>query len=213
MTMKVLIADDDSITRKTLEASLSSWGYDVETVEDGDQALEALAKDNRAGVAIIDWMMPGLSGLELCKKVKETQTDHPPHMIMLTSKDLQADIIEGLSSGADAYIKKPFFNDELRARIQAAERIVELQDALKSKVEELEESLTHIKQLQGIIPICMHCNKIRSEQEDWERMEKYIMEHSDATFSHGVCPECVEEHYPEHKDAILKSVAENKKDK
>lgn len=86
--MKILVADDDSITRKTLAASLSNWGYDVEIVEDGNQAFEALNKDNRAGVAIVDWMMPGLSGLELCKKIKASQKDHPPHMIMLTSKDL-----------------------------------------------------------------------------------------------------------------------------
>lgn len=202
--MKVLIADDDSITRKTLEASLSKWGYDVESVENGEQAFEALNKDKHPGVAIIDWMMPGLSGLELCKKIKKTNSDNPPHLIMLTSKDLQEDIIEGLSSGADAYIKKPFFDDELHARIKAAERIVGLQESLKNKINELQESLDHVKQLQGVIPVCMHCHKIRNDEESWDEMEKYIMEHSDATFSHGVCPVCIEEHYPSHKDAILK---------
>lgn len=201
--MKVLIADDDSITRKTLEASLSKWGYDVEVVENGDEALVALNKKDRAGVAIVDWMMPGLNGLELCKKVKESEPENPPHLIMLTSKDLQKDIIEGLDSGADDYIKKPFFNDELHARIMAAERVVELQNKLKEKVDQLQHSLDHVKQLQGVIPVCMHCNKIRNDKESWDAMEKYIMDHSDATFSHGVCPTCVDEHYPEHKDAIL----------
>lgn len=202
--MKVLIADDDSITRKTLEASLNKWGYDVETVENGNDAFEVLNKENHPAVAIIDWMMPGLSGLDLCKKVKGLTSDNPPHLIMLTSKDLQEDIIEGLSSGADAYIKKPFFNEELHARVKAAERIVELQTSLKDKVIKLEESLNHVKQLQGVLPVCMHCHKIRNDEESWDAMEKYIMEHSDATFSHGVCPVCIEEHYPEHKDAILK---------
>jgi len=205
--MKVLIAEDDAITRKILVRSISKWGYDVEVAEDGNSAYDALSRDDHAGIAIVDWMMPGMDGTELCRKIKSDQREHPPHMIMVTSKDEKGDVIEGLMSGADDYIKKPFLYDELKARIGAAGRIVALQEALSDKVKELEEAMAQIKQLTGIIPICMHCHKIRTDEpgtEAWLRLERYIMQHSEATFSHGVCPECVEEHYPDQKDAVLK---------
>ena len=110
------------------------------------------------------------------------------------------DIIAGLEAGADDYIGKPYEKDELRVRVKVGERITALQSALVEQVRSLQEALAHVKTLQGILPICMHCHKIRNDQQSWQRLEKYIAEHSDAKFSHGLCPECMKKHYPDFNE-------------
>ena len=104
--------------------------------------------------------------------------------------------MRGLEAGADDYIVKPVDSQELRARINAGVRIIELQKALADRVRELEEEKKHVKTLQGLIPICMHCHRIRDDKEIWERLETYIERHSNAAFSHALCPECLEKYYP-----------------
>jgi hypothetical protein len=98
--------------------------------------------------------------------------------------------------GADDYIAKPYDIPELRARVDVGRRMVEVQGQLVDRVRELRAALDHVKTLQGILPICMHCHKIRNDSNSWDRIEKYIEEHSKAEFSHGLCPECLEKHYP-----------------
>jgi len=112
-------------------------------------------------------------------------------------KDRKEDIVSGLDAGANDYVIKPFEQEELRARLRVGERVVELQSALNDRVKELQKALSHIKTLQGILPICMHCHKIRDDQDVWQRLEKYIAEHSGVQFSHGLCPECRKKYYPD----------------
>ena len=98
-------------------------------------------------------------------------------------------------SGANDFIGKPFHHEELRARLSVGRRIIEMQSTLESRIIALQDAISHIKRLQGILPICMHCHKIRTDKESWEKIEHYITEHSDAQFSHGLCPECLGKYY------------------
>jgi DNA-binding response OmpR family regulator len=186
--MRVLIAEDDAISRRVLEVFLRRWGYEVESVEDGDAAWGRLQQEDAPRLVILDWMMPGMGGVEICRRVRELA--RPTYLILLTSRTGSEDIVEGLEAGADDYVTKPFNREELRARVQGGTRVVELQRSLAERVEQLEQALARVKQLQGLLPICSYCKKIRDDGNYWRQVEAYITEHSEAVFSHGICPEC-----------------------
>lgn len=196
--MRILIAEDDVTSRAVLMGVLKKQGHEVVVTVNGAEAWNAMQQPDAPRLAILDWMMPEMEGLEVCRRIQTLETDRPPYLIMLTAKDEKADIIAGLEAGADDYLAKPFDPGELRARVEVGRRVVELQQAITERVRDLEAALNQVKLLQGIIPICCLCHKIRTDQECWEQMEKYITEHSEAKFSHGICPECMKKHYPEY---------------
>ena len=193
--MKILIAEDSDITCLKLNTILTNWNYDVVTAQDGTEAWETLTGKDAPKLALLDWNMPGMSGVELCQKIRKEVSDST-YIILLTARDDKHEIIEGLRSGANDYIVKPFDIDILKVRIEAGQRVLDLQTSLANQIAELKKAARHIKRLQGIMPICMYCKKIRNDQQSWEQMEKYISEHSNAQFSHGICPNCVHEHFP-----------------
>jgi sigma-B regulation protein RsbU (phosphoserine phosphatase) len=194
--MRILIAEDNLISRKLLNVALKKWGYDVVAVNDGVAAWEELQKTDAPKLVILDWMMPEMDGLQVCQRVKESGNPDPPYIIILTAKTHKEDIVTALEAGANDYITKPFNNAELRARVRVGQRMVEMKDALAAQVIELRTALEHIKTLQGIIPICSFCKKIRDDQGYWSQVEAYLSRHSDAQFSHGFCPECMGRHFP-----------------
>jgi sigma-B regulation protein RsbU (phosphoserine phosphatase) len=195
--MKVLIAEDDLTSRQILEALLKKWGYEVIAVANGVDALEHLTAAEPPRLAVLDWMMPGLDGVEVCRRVRTPGASDPPYIILLTAQSNKRDIVAGLAAGADDYVVKPFDYSELQARIEVGVRVVTLQRDLATRILELQDTLEHVKTLQGLLPICMHCKSIRTDEESWEKIEKYIGDHSDAEFTHGLCPECLEKYYPE----------------
>jgi len=197
--VKILAAEDDRTSRLLLESVLKKWGYEVVSACDGNEAWAALQAEDAPRLAVLDWMMPGMDGIEICRKVRAQDERHPTYIILLTALGRKEDIVQGLEAGADDYVTKPFDSRELQARVRAGQRVVELQSALANRVAELQEALDHVKTLQGILPICMHCHRIRDDNESWQRIDAYISEHSDAEFSHGLCPECLEKYYPEPK--------------
>jgi DNA-binding response OmpR family regulator len=190
--MEILIAEDDAVSRRLLELCLIRWGYEVVIAKDGIEALQILSREDRPALAILDWMMPGMDGLELCRKVRENQEMQPVHIILLTARNGKADVLLGFEAGADDYISKPFDREELRARVQVGVRLVELQRKLAERVKELTHALEQVKQLQGLLPICSYCKKIRDDNNYWQKVESYIGQHSEAQFSHGICPDCFE---------------------
>jgi sigma-B regulation protein RsbU (phosphoserine phosphatase) len=196
--MKVLIADDDVTTLRVLERHLRKWGYEVITAGDGNDAWSRLQDPGAPRLVILDWMMPGLDGIEICRRVRQLEHGNLTHIIILTARETPEDVVVGFAAGADDFIKKRFDKDELRARVKVGERIVELQQALASRIRELEEAMSHLKRLQGILPICMHCHRIRDDREVWQRLEEYITEKSDAMLSHSLCPACLKQYYPEY---------------
>ena len=112
--MKILVAEDDALTLKMLERKLRSWGYEVVSVTEGNAAWEKTQQDDAPNLLLMDWMMPGMDGIEICRKLKQQPADIPMYIILLTARDQEDDIVAGLDAGADDYITKPFGNNELR---------------------------------------------------------------------------------------------------
>jgi len=198
--MRVLIAEDDAISRRLLEANLMRIGYDVVTVENGAEAWQALSAEGGPRLAVLDWMMPEMDGAEVCRRVRGEASLRYIYLILLTARGRKEDRAQGFDAGADDYLTKPFDTQDLRARISVGRRILDLQTALTSKVDELEDALHQVKQLQGLLPICMHCKKIRDEEATWHQLEAYIEQRCDAAFTHALCPDCLAQHYPEIRE-------------
>ena len=209
--MRILIAEDDLTSRKILEKVLVSNGYEVTVTADGKAAFDVLLGEDPPKLALIDWMMPKLDGIEVCRRLRAEGKTTAMYLILLTARGNKQDIVSGLESGADDYIIKPFEKDELLARVQAGQRILGLQSELNNKVEELQDAIAQVKTLQGIIPICAHCHKIRGDDERWEKMENYIENNSGAEFSHSICDECLEKLYPEDDEEESKAGEELEK--
>ncbi len=194
--MKILIAEDDRISRRLLEMTLQRLEFEVILTENGARALEVLNGPDPPQLAILDWMMPELDGVEVCREIRSQERDKYTYIIFLTARGQKKDIITALESGADDYLTKPFDPQELRSRLQVGLRILKLESALAGKVEELERAIHHVKTLQGLLPICMYCKKIRDDSDSWHRLESYIEKHTDAIFTHSLCSDCLDEHFP-----------------
>lgn len=188
--MKILIAEDDAVSRRVLEATLIRFGHDVVVAADGAEAWAVLEAEDAPRLAILDWMMPEIDGVEVCRRLRSTPSATPPYLILLTAKSAKEDVVTGLDAGANDYLTKPFDRAELRARVQVGAHVLELQSNLAERVSELEDALAQVRQLQGLLPICSYCKKIRDEQNFWQRVDSYISEHTDVMFSHGICPDC-----------------------
>ncbi|MCX5856051.1 MAG: response regulator transcription factor [Deltaproteobacteria bacterium] len=195
--MRILIAEDDFTSRTVLTAVLKKQGHEVEATVNGAEAWKAMQQPDAPRLAILDWMMPEMNGLDVCRRIRALERDQPPYIIMLTSKGEKDDIVVGLDAGADDYLGKPYDPGELCARINVGRRMVEMQAALAAKIEELRQAIDQIKTLRGIIPICANCKKIRDDQGYWNQVEIYVRDHTEAEFSHSICPECMKELYPE----------------
>lgn len=188
--MRILIAEDDPVSRRVLEATLRRWGHEVEVTCNGAEAWERLQEPSAPRVAILDWMMPEVDGVEVCRRVRALPGGGRFYLILLTAKGESADVVTGLDAGADDYVVKPFDRQELHARLRAGERLMRLQEALAQRVRELEDTLAEVKTLQGILPICSYCKNVRDDQDYWQQVEAYLGKHSGVQFSHGICPGC-----------------------
>jgi DNA-binding response OmpR family regulator len=197
--MRVLLAEDDPVSRHLVKRLMVDWGYEVIEATDGEKAWEIMRGPGAPRMAVLDWVMPELDGIEVCRRLRKRKGADYVYVILLTAKRQKEDIVVGLDAGADDYITKPFDDSELRSRLRVGRRILELEDDLSRKVNELEEALGHVKQLQGLLPICMHCKKIRDDKNTWHRLETYIEENSEALFSHALCEECMAKFYPSVK--------------
>jgi sigma-B regulation protein RsbU (phosphoserine phosphatase) len=173
--MKTLIAEDDRELRETLSFLLRFEGHDVVEAANGLEAWHEFER-SRFTLVLSDWMMPQLDGLELCRRIRETERPYYPYVILLTALKGKDHFLQAMRAGIDDFISKPFDVDELRAKLHVAERIVTLQD--------------RVQRLEGILPTCMYCKKIRDENQIWVSIEQYITKRSDAEFSHGICPDC-----------------------
>lgn len=205
--LRVLIADDDSASNVLLKRLLLRWGFDIITAFDGAHAWKILQEENAPPIAILDWMMPEMDGLEVIRRVRAREADgledlgaaaavRRAYLILLTTRTEKDDIIAGLKVGADDYLTKPFHQGELLARVEVGLRMIAMEGILAAKVEELATALDQIKTLKGILPICASCKKIRDDAGYWNQLEAYLSEHTEAAFSHSICPECRVKLYP-----------------
>jgi len=177
--MNLLLAEDDAVARMTLSAVLKGLGYEVTEAEHGGEAWANLQL-GYFPVVISDWSMPEVDGPELCRRMRARATDRYSYFLLITATGGKQRYLEGMEAGADDFITKPVDTDELRARLKAAERILGLRQ--------------HVQQLEGLLPICAYCKRIRDAAENWESIERYVEDRSNAQFSHGYCPDCYEKH-------------------
>jgi diguanylate cyclase (GGDEF)-like protein len=140
--VRVLIADDSVVSRHLLEATLRKWGYEVVSASDGATAWDILQRDDAPALAILDWMMPRMTGLEVCRLVRQMNRERYTYILLLTSRSQKEDLIEGMESGADDYVTKPFDQHELKVRLRAGTRIIELQSELLAAREALRDQAT-----------------------------------------------------------------------
>lgn len=141
--MRILAAEDEPVSRSLLENFLQQWGYDVITAMDGNEAWSVLQQDDAPKLAILDWMMPGMDGVRICREVRRRAPDRYTYILLLSAKSQKGDLLEGMNAGADDYVTKPFDPDELRARLRAGRRILDLQDSLLATREAMNAPATH----------------------------------------------------------------------
>jgi DNA-binding response OmpR family regulator len=188
--MKILLAEDDPGSNEILDTTLKHMGMEVVNTHDGNAAWEALQVADPPPIAILDWKMPYLCGDEICRRARAVPALRHLYIILVTGMARQDDIVAGLNAGANDYIPKPYNSVELQARLRVGLRVVKLQSELFARIHELETSLTHIKRLQGLLPICVVCKKIRNDQNYWQQVDGYFSEHADLRFNRSICPEC-----------------------
>lgn len=176
--MKILVCDDDITTTAYLDGMLRKMGYVPIVCNTGNEALLFLACEEPPKMAIIDWVLPDISGIDVCRNVRNSKTLLSLHIILLTSNNRPEDLAEGLAAGANDYMTKPFSAIELEARLGVGKRIVSLQ--------------SEVKTLTGLLPICAWCKKIKSDNQSWVKIEDYVKDRTDASFSHGGCPDCLQ---------------------
>jgi len=195
--MHILIAEDDTTSRILLTGVLTKLGHDVTTAIDGAAAWDILQRRDAPALAILDWMMPGMDGLEVVQRTRALEAAQRPYLIMLSARADKSDMIAGLEAGADDYLSKPFHAGELKARVEVGCRVIDMQQVLAIRLEQLQEAHDRIKTLRGIIPICACCKMIRTDGGYWEQVEHFVQDHTEAEFTHGICPTCITTHYPE----------------
>lgn len=188
----ILVVDDQPANLKVLLSFLQEHDYRVYMVDSGQRALDILPKI-QPDLVLLDVMMPGMNGFEICRRIKADKELAALPIIFMTALDSVRDKVAGFSAGAVDYITKPFQQVEVLARINT-------HITLRKRERELEEALEEIKTLTGILPICAYCKQIRNDNGYWQQVEEYITQHSQAMFSHGVCPTCYKK-VMEHLDA------------
>jgi len=175
--VKILTVEDDAVARAVLRRALHKLGHEVVEAKDGQEAWTRLEAEP-VRVIVSDWMMPNLSGLELCQKLRARADAEYVYFILITANSADsANRIAAADAGVDDFLSKPLNIEELWMRLRVAERILKFS--------------TQVRQLEELLPICSYCKKIRDDQNYWQQMEGYINERTGSEFSHSVCPDCM----------------------
>lgn len=205
------MADDARVDAAMLSRALRGWGYEPVVVDDGTAVMDKLIAGELPSVLILDWNMPGYSGVDLCREVRAQLGDSGPYIILLTGRGEPQEVANGLGAGANDFVTKPFDPVVLQARVRNAVQTQDLQDKLADRVRELERALANVKRLQGLLPICSYCKRVRKDEGYWDQVEQYVAEHSEARFTHSICPSCFQD-VVEPELAALESNAETPAD-
>jgi sigma-B regulation protein RsbU (phosphoserine phosphatase) len=185
----ILAVDDTPANLKLLVDTLSAEGYQVRSLDSGERAIaEIVARPPE--LILLDIHMQGMDGLQVCRwlKAQENLRDIPVMFISAASE--MKDRVEGLRLGAVDYIPKPFQREEMLARVHTHLELSRLRTRQGKLIQELEAALASVRQLRGLLPICASCKNVRDDKGYWSQIEVYISEHSEAEFSHGLCPVC-----------------------
>jgi len=205
--MAILIVDDSRDEQELLSTRLRAAGYgSVMVADSAEAALEILGRDNAGqrtkavDLILMDIMLPGVDGLEACRRITATEQLQDIPIIVITVKTEEKDLLAAFAAGAMDYIRKPVNPAELVARVSSALTLRAERNTRKAReqelllrAQELERALREVKVLRGFIPICANCKRVRTDTGDWQRLEEYIQDHSEAEFSHGICQVCTKE--------------------
>lgn len=189
---RVLVAEDDAKTRGALVFLLQRQGYEVTVASDGQAAFEALMVPDPPQIALLDWEMPLLDGLHVCRAVRSLPESRYTYIVMVTARDEPKDVLAAFAAGVDDFLSKPADSAQLLARVRCGERVLGLEQRYAERVAELEQALDEVRQLQRLLPICMYCKKVRDDTDYWQEIEDYIHMQTGTDFSHGICPGCME---------------------
>ena len=209
--MAILIVDDSRDEQELLTNRLQAAGYESLLVADSAETALAIVgqvegeqRGEQVDLILMDIMLPGIDGLEACRRITTTERLQDIPIIVITVKTSEQDLRAAFAAGAMDYIRKPVNSVELVARVSSAltlraERIMRKarEQDLLLRTQELEHALREVNVLRGFIPICAHCKRVRTDTGDWQRIEDYIQQHSEAEFSHGICQECMRNVYPD----------------
>ncbi|MBI5605354.1 MAG: response regulator [Deltaproteobacteria bacterium] len=191
----VLIVDDSPANIEIL-SKLLGVEHEILFSTNGGKALE-IAFDQDPNLILLDVLMPEMDGYEVCRCLKQNPASKDIPIIFITALDQEEDEARGLELGAVDYITKPFNPAIVKLRVANQLELQWQRQTLALRNGELKEALSKIKTLSGLLPICSSCKKIRDDQGYWNQLETYIHEHSEAEFTHGLCPECIKEFFPE----------------
>lgn len=189
--VRVLVAEDHSATRLAFTELLERQGFAVSAVATGTEARDVLAGFEPPSLALLDWMLPGMTGLEVCSAVRALDSEHYIYCIVTTARDSADDLAEAFAAGADDFIRKPYEPAELLARLKSGQRIVALEQRLERRVVELGEALDRVRTLERLMPICMYCKRVRKDESYWQGIEEFVRIQTGTDFSHGICPDCM----------------------
>lgn len=186
----ILVVDDEEINIHVVSAALAGE-YEIFTSLSGYEAIH-LVKERQPDLILLDVMMPDFDGFELCRVIRSEESFAHIPIIFLTAMSTIDGELQGLGSGGIDYLYKPVNLDLLKLKVHNHLELKRRNDLIREQRDQLEAALARVKLLEGIIPICMYCKKIRDDKDNWQQLEKYITEHSEALFSHGLCPQCYE---------------------
>jgi DNA-binding response OmpR family regulator len=186
--LKILVAEDDTITRRLIEKFLTNEGHEVHSFENGAGAWHFF-KENTVNVVVSDWIMPDSDGLDLCRRVRSVKRDEYTYFILLTSLSRSHENIHAAAdAGVDDFLNKPINPDDMWMRLRVAERILHYAG--------------QVRQLEALIPICAYCKKVRNDANLWEAVDTYLAQHTSMDLSHSICPDCYQRYVQAELDQL-----------
>jgi len=199
--MKILLVDDLPENINTLAIALESEGFILEMAPSGEETLQ-IVESFLPDLILLDIRMGGMDGIETCRQLKKRDVTNDIPVIFLTVSKETKDIDQGFLCGGVDYISKPFRQEEVCARVRTHLHLRVLMKRQEQLIIELQEALEKVKVLSGLLPICASCKDIRDDKGYWKQVEVYIQDHSEAAFTHSICPGCTKRLYPKlHKNA------------
>jgi CheY-like chemotaxis protein len=187
--VKLLIAEDDRMSSRLMQAVLKDLDLEILTAVDGQEALDAI-EDESPAMIMLDWMLPGVSGLEICQKVRQRNLAERPYIVMVTFRDKGDDVVAAFEAGADDYITKPIHPRQLLARVTGALRLVLREHALVHEQAALQTALASLRNMPPLVPICSCCRRVSDGEDNWLSADRYLSVRAGVQFTHGLCPTC-----------------------
>jgi DNA-binding response OmpR family regulator len=191
--MKILIADDDPLWQRLAQVTLTRSGYEVSLVSNGRAAWDALQQPDAPLLALLDWMMPGMDGIDVCRRLRQLSPSPLIYVILLTALDEEEAVAQAVEAGADDYLIKPFSPEHLRLRVRVGMRVLSLEAVRQRSQQELADIHAHLNRVHQLLPLCPRCRWRRRSRRYWQQIQDYIQEQPKERIALSLCPRCQHE--------------------